>query len=260
MGSMAKMMRMMATSDRTEILSDTAGELRTHPVMKPKPAGTLLILDERDGRPHVLMGLRHSAHKFMPGVFVFPGGRVDPPDNHAPFNNDLTGPTLKRVMSSGWTSLATERRARAFALAAIRETFEEAGIFIGQPSSMHVSTTSKTWIPFLKHGQLPDLQQLRYLARAVTPPGLIRRYDTRFFTVPREAISLELEKPPTDELSDLSWVPLDQTETYKLHRITKLVLNDVSRRVAEEGSIHLRDDHPVPVYTMRRGKHCRKLV
>lgn len=259
MASMVKMTR-TASSDRTEIRSDTDEELRTYPVVKPKPAGTLLILDEQDGRPHVLMGLRHRAHTFMPDVFVFPGGRVDPPDNHAPFNHDLTEPTLKRIMASGLSSLATQRRARAFALAAIRETFEEAGIFIGQPSAERISTTSQTWIPFLKHGQLPNLQPLRYLARAVTPPGLIRRYDTRFFTVPRAAVSLELKESPSDELSELSWVPLDQTEGYKLHKITKLVLNDVSQRIAAEGSIYLRDDQSVPVYTMRRGKHCRNLA
>lgn len=46
--------------------------------LRPKDASTLLILDRKqDGSLHLLMGKRHMAHKFMPGKFVFPGGRVD---------------------------------------------------------------------------------------------------------------------------------------------------------------------------------------
>lgn len=259
MASMVKMSQ-MAKSRRTEQSSEGAGELRSHPVVKPKPAGTLLILDEQNGRPHVLMGRRHKAHIFMPDVFVFPGGRVDRPDNHAPFYDDLTAPTLQRLMSSGLRSLATHRRARAFALAAIRETFEEVGMLIGEPAVDKTTATNKAWITFLEHGLVPDLKPLRYVARAVTPPGLIRRYDTRFFTVPRAAISLELPDSPTDELSELSWIPLDHTDGYKVPNITKLVLDDVSARVAAEGSIHLRDDQPVPVYGFRHGRRRRYLA
>lgn len=254
----------MARSGRTETSSGAlAGSdkaLRSHPVVKPKPAGTLLILDEQNGKPHVLMGCRNSAHIFMPDVFVFPGGRVDRPDTHAPFYSDLTGPTLQRVMASGLKSLATHRRARAFAMAAIRETFEEVGLVIGRPSTISRSPTNAVWSPFLDHGQVPNLEPLRYVARAVTPPGFIRRYDTRFFTVPRHAVSLELLERPTEELKDISWIPLDQTDGHKVPEITKLVLNDVSTRIKAEGTLQLRDDQPVPVYTSQYGKHCRNLV
>ncbi len=253
-------MSQMAKSLRTEQSSEVAGEQRSHPVVKPKPAGTLLILDEQNGRPHVLMGRRHKAHIFMPNVFVFPGGRVDRPDNHAPFHDDLTAPTLQRLMSTGLRSLATHRRARAFALAAIRETFEEVGMLIGEPPADKTTAANNAWTPFLEHGLVPDLKPLRYVARAVTPPGLIRRYDTRFFTVPRAAITLELPESPTDELSELSWIPLGHTDGYKVPNITKLVLDDVSARVAAEGSIQLRDDQPVPVYGFHHGRHRRHLA
>ena len=233
---------------------------RSHPVLKPRPAGTLLILDKRDGRPHVLMGRRHKAHTFMPGVFVFPGGRVDRPDNHAPYNADLTDATMARLMASGQASLATDRRARAFALAAIRETYEEAGMLIGRSASTPIVTSNTLWKPFLGHGQLPDLAALRYVARAVTPPGLVRRYDTRFFTVSRAAISAQLPDSPTNELSDLTWVPFDRVDQFNIPRITGLILQDVGERIVREGTLDLSDNVAVPVYSMRYGKRRRVLV
>lgn len=259
MASMVKI-TLMAKSRRIETSAEMGGKTRAHPVVRPKPAGTLLILDVQNGRPHVLMGRRHTGHVFMPDVFVFPGGRVDRPDNHAPFHNDLTTPTLQRLMSSGLKSLATHRRARAFALAAIRETYEEVGMLIGAPSANKHAARNSPWTPFLEHGFVPDLKSLRYVARAVTPPGLIRRYDTRFFTVPRTAVNLELSESPTDELGELSWVPLNHTDGYKVPNITGLVLNDVSARIAMEGGIQLRDDQPVPVYQFRHGRHHRHLA
>ena len=51
-----------------------------NPNLRPKDAATLLVLDRRDdGNHRVLMGRRHMRHRFMPGMFVFPGGRGAPP-------------------------------------------------------------------------------------------------------------------------------------------------------------------------------------
>lgn len=236
----------------------------SHPVIRPKPAGTLLILDEKDGRPHVLMGRRHKAHTFMPDVFVFPGGRVDFPDNHAPFATDLTEQTATRLMASGPKNIATIKRARAFALAAIRETFEEVGLLIGrqieQTNRSRQTSKNTLWKPFLDHGQLPDLSALRYVARATTPAKLVRRYDTRFFAVTRDAIGLELPQSPTNELSELTWVPFDDISNLKIPWITSMILNDVAARISQEHSINLADDQPVPVYATRNGKRSRILV
>ena len=69
-------------------------------------------------------------HVFMPGKFVFPGGRVDATDS-----NDAGGRSrcirydMRRLLVD--TKLRTETDARALALAAIRETFEETGLVIG---------------------------------------------------------------------------------------------------------------------------------
>ena len=121
-------------------------------------------------------------------------------------------------------------------------------------------TSNTLWKPFLGHGQLPDLAALRYVARAVTPPGLVRRYDTRFFTVSRAAISAQLPDSPTNELSDLTWVPFDRVDQFNIPRITGLILQDVGERIVREGTLDLSDNVAVPVYSMRYGKRRRVLV
>jgi 8-oxo-dGTP pyrophosphatase MutT (NUDIX family) len=56
----------------------------TAPYVRPKDAATLILVDRVADVPRVLLGKRHERHKFMPGKFVFPGGRVDPADKHMP--------------------------------------------------------------------------------------------------------------------------------------------------------------------------------
>ena len=56
---------------------------RDHPNLRPRDAATLIIVDASGKKPKVLMGRRHERHSFMPGKFVFPGGRVDPADVRA---------------------------------------------------------------------------------------------------------------------------------------------------------------------------------
>ena len=56
----------------------------THPYVRPKDAATLILVDRSGPAPKVLLGKRHARHKFMPGRYVFPGGRVDPDDRLMP--------------------------------------------------------------------------------------------------------------------------------------------------------------------------------
>src|SRR3981189_1117288 len=49
----------------------------TFPAMRPRDAATMIIIDRATPAPQVLLGRRHHGHKFMPGKFVFPGGRVE---------------------------------------------------------------------------------------------------------------------------------------------------------------------------------------
>src|SRR5258706_4526443 len=55
-----------------------------HPYYRPKDAATLILVDRTAAIPKVLVGKRHDKVVFMPGKFVFPGGRVDKTDNRIP--------------------------------------------------------------------------------------------------------------------------------------------------------------------------------
>ncbi len=62
-----------------------AGERKEQlPVLRPVDAATLIIIDRKAKTPKVLMGKRHAGLKFMPGKFVFPGGRIEPYDGRMP--------------------------------------------------------------------------------------------------------------------------------------------------------------------------------
>ena len=102
--------------------------------LRPKPAATLIILDHSGAEPTVLMGRRNPAHKFMPGKFVFPGGRVDPVDRHMrvalPLHTEVQDRLLAHLPRRG------PAMAQALALAAIRETFEETGLVLGAPAAL----------------------------------------------------------------------------------------------------------------------------
>src|SRR5271170_8366073 len=100
---------------------------RTGRAVRPRDAATLIVL-RRDGpKPRVLMGRRHGGHDFMPDKWVFPGGRIDPSDFRAPVASELRPNVAARLNKT-----APPKRARALALAAIRETFEECGLLLGK--------------------------------------------------------------------------------------------------------------------------------
>ncbi len=103
-----------------------------YPTLRPRDAATLLLLRRDEGKVQVLSGRRSDRHKFMPGVYVFPGGRRDPTDSRILVSGSLAETiALKLAYKSG--ARMTPARMRALAVAAIRETYEEAGLAIGLP-------------------------------------------------------------------------------------------------------------------------------
>src|SRR5258708_3967912 len=61
-----------------------------HPYFRPKDAATLILIDRSGDKPKVLVGKRHDNVVFMPGKYVFPGGRVDKADNRIPVAAPIT--------------------------------------------------------------------------------------------------------------------------------------------------------------------------
>src|SRR6201995_1859795 len=94
-----------------------------HPYYRPKDAATLILVDRSASVPKVLVGRRHDKVVFMPGKFVFPGGRVDKSDNRIPGAAPLPK-ALEANLLRGSPQI-TASRARSLAIAAIREACEE---------------------------------------------------------------------------------------------------------------------------------------
>ncbi|MEM7301209.1 MAG: NUDIX hydrolase [Pseudomonadota bacterium] len=225
--------------------------------MRPKDSSTLIILDGEPGDFKVLMGRRHMNHKFMPGKFVFPGGRVDRFDGSAPSLDELD-PNVEAHLLREMRGRPTNRRARALAMASIRETFEEAGLFIGKKGD--IKTSHQDWCAFRDLGLGPTLSHLRYIARAITPPGRPRRFDARFFVTFADQIGhrFEGELGPSNELQELHWIGFDDARNLELPVITKTIIDDLEKRLQDDPD--LDPSIPVPFYHLVGKTFRRDLI
>lgn len=212
-------------------------------VLKPRHAATLIIVRDDAPKPRLLMGRRNRGLAFMADKWVFPGGRVDRGDYIAPAANELS-PELTARLSVEPRHPTPARLARALALAAVRETFEETGLLLAQKAPARPG--AGTWRPFLAQGALPDLAPLAFVARAITPPYRTRRFDARFFMAPASAL-LSLERQPDcGELDEIGWFDFDQARELDLPNITRFVVSEVERRLADPG-------RPAPFMRFLRG-------
>jgi 8-oxo-dGTP pyrophosphatase MutT (NUDIX family) len=248
-------------SDRIERLNDFLRRMNaadrdlSHEVIRPKDAATLILVDRSGAVPKVLLGKRHTGLKFMPGKFVFPGGRLDPTDKAMPIATPLDPQAEMRLMQR--FHKASPVRARALALAAVRETFEETGLLLGQ-SGEAAKPPAGAWSEFARHRVLPDLRNIHFVGRAITPPGRLRRFDARFFTMDASAIAHRVEgvTGPDAELVELVWMPLTEAKQLDMPAVTGVMLEELDGRIAD-GFGH---DLPVPFYRVIRGKFCRELL
>lgn len=223
--------------------------------LKPKDAATLILIDRSGSKPRVLMGKRHHSHKFMPGKYVFPGGRLDAADRAIKPLDELCQDCTRRLGQHvvKWT----EGRGRALALASIRETAEETGLLIGKSDTNGVSSKSQAWSPFVSRSIRPCLSSLTFVARAITPPKRPKRFDTRFFLADRTSIGAEISGivSADTELVSLDWLTFDDAQGVELPNITKVVLKDIAERL-KTGQIA----RPAPFYFYRSGGFQRKLL
>lgn len=199
------------------------------PAVRPKDAATLVLVRHDGARPRVLMGQRSRGHVFMPDKWVFPGGRVERTDALAPAAAELL-PDVEARLSDG----TVRRRARAFALAAVRETFEETGLVVGKPGTLRGSVPA-AWKHYAAHDAAADLSRFEFICRAITPPYRPRRFDARFFYAAAEDVLLDDRPRLTgDELLHVEWFDFDEAARLDLPHITRFVIGEVGRRLAGE--------------------------
>lgn len=193
-----------------------------------RDAATVILLRDPATRPRVLMGQRGRDAAFMPGKFVFPGGAVDPGDAAVPLARPVPAPCHGRL------AIDSDLSPSAIAAAAIRELWEEAGLALSAPGPAIGPSIGPApgWPGF--PGQ-PDAGAMRFVFRAVTPPGRPRRFDARFLLVPAETLPGDPDdfSAASDELSHLQWVPLDAARRFDLPFITEIVLAEIAWRLGE---------------------------
>jgi 8-oxo-dGTP pyrophosphatase MutT (NUDIX family) len=191
-----------------------------------RDAATVILL--RDGPDlAVLMGRRGARAAFMPDKMVFPGGAIDRHDADTPLAA-LPDPTCCARLADGCAPDRARTMARAAATAAIRELWEETGLILGRPAPW--PDAPGDWAGFAATGHRPDASALRFVFRAITPPGRPRRFDTRFFLADATAIAGDPDdfSRAGDELTALQWVPLAEIRRHDLPFITEVVLAEIA--------------------------------
>ena len=188
--------------------------------VRPREAATLIIYRRQGDALDVLMGERHRKHRFMPHRYVFPGGGVDPSDSRIRLAKPLCDDVrtqLERRLSSG--------RARAMAVAAVRETFEETGLIMGAPDPKPGARPPTGWEQFFDTGLAPALDRLEYVARAVTPAYRPVRFNARFFMVDSRHVQGDLSG--SGELVGLRWFAIRDAQQLEMPMITHKVLEHI---------------------------------
>jgi len=224
-------------------------------VGRPLLAATLIVVDRSGAQPRLLMGRRRPDAVFLPDKYVFPGGRLEASDAGPEPVGALPRHDAGCLLRGARGGLDPARSARAFATAAIRETFEETGYLVavdGAPPSPDTDAAIG-WPRLVGSGVRPDLGRLRFVARAITPPGRPRRYDTRFFLADASAVRAVF--PRTDgELAEVGWFGLEAVSAYDLPSITRMVLRDLEQALAGG------PNPEIPFYFWRSGSFRRALL
>jgi 8-oxo-dGTP pyrophosphatase MutT (NUDIX family) len=171
-------------------------------------ATVMLVRDGADGM-EVFMLRRNLNSDFVGGAYVFPGGAVDEADRHTDLERICQG----RTDAAASQQLGIDEGGLAFWVAAVRESFEEAGVLLAVPDGSDdvISFADEaTAARFVEHrravdsgekrlieiceleGLRLDVDRIHYFSHWITPEGPPRRYDTRFFVAaaPPEQVPL----------------------------------------------------------------------
>ena len=179
-----------------------------------RPAATVIIARPSASQFEILMLKRTNAAIFAGGMYVFPGGKIDARDSDTALLPHLS--PLSPNQSAQKTALGDQWQ--ACWVAAIRETFEEAGILLAYNrdnqlvdtktintheyrSAIHAEKSSMIDLCRNESFSLA-LDQLHFFNRWVTPEGRPRRFDTRFFIAraPKHQLHLHDGQETTDSL------------------------------------------------------------
>ena len=230
----------------------------------PRPAATVVLLRERAAGFQLLMMRRNRSAGFVPGAYVFPGGRVDAQDGDPALASRVEGLTPAAAVAR----LALpdgNPPAVAYYLAAAREAFEEAAVLVARPGGRFLPDTPSGHAHLLRLREhllagtmgftevLDDLgvaidgTALEYIAHWITPEAETRRYDTRFFAALAPPGSRSAPDPR--EMTDSLW--LSPGEALDRHRAGRLPMIFPTIRTLERLSAFSTADAVLAHYRTR---------
>ena len=230
-------------------VSAASEAVRARPtIVRPRDAASLILLRGKGRDLELLAGRRPGHVKFMPGVWVFPGGAIDPEDRK-PWRVETGGAHFP------------PRLARC-ARAALRETWEEVGVLVGRrtgspsPAAEDLHRLSPVEAAYAERGVGAAIDVLTYIGRAITPTPVFRRFNTRFFLA--DGDSVFGDPASSDELEDVGWHPIGRKELVPFRDVTQFMLR---RAVAVRDGTAPSD---VPLFCTARSKRrilvCREAV
>ena len=228
----------------------------------PHPAATVVVLRDAPHGPETLLLRRHGRSGFAAGAWVFPGGRVDDADREERFRSRWRGPE-----PAAWRerlSLSDEGVALGFLVAAVRETFEETGIMVGEPRETgererlraELLAGERHFAEVLEAMDAAvDTGKLAYLAHWITPEAEPRRFDTRFFLA--ELPAKAVVEAHAEELTEARWLsPAAALAAYEAGELRMLppTIHTLRRLTPFEDVAAVRvglGDAPVPTFLPR---------
>lgn len=199
----------------------------------PRNAASLVIYRPAGSTFEILMGRRPQKAAFIPDAFVFPGGRVDASDRRIAISRPLPKQAQQQLKTHG---AANRTMGQTLATTALRETYEETGLFLG-PDAQDGP------LPFL-----PDQAGMYFLGRAITPSESPIRFHARFFIVNGENIRGALRS--NGELSDLDWHPIDEALKLPIIDVTEFMLTEAKRRLERDQAAQT----PTPFFGYHGGR------
>jgi 8-oxo-dGTP pyrophosphatase MutT (NUDIX family) len=212
----------------------------------PLPAATVTLVRDSAQGIEVLMMRRNLKSGFVPGTHLFPGGSLDDADDTTELHAICAG--MSDVDAS--CKLGVASGGLAYWAAAIRESFEEAGILVAYDESRRVialdrpalaerfrlhrhalNAGEREFIAIMRdEGLLLAADQLVYFSHWITPVSAPRRYDTRFFI----AVAPPSQVPLHDNQETISHLWVRPAEALDRHRAEQFDMRLPTVRTLEE--------------------------
>ncbi len=249
--------------------------------LTPLPAATVTLVRDTDGGLEVLMMQRNLQSVFVPGMYVFPGGALDGDDDAAEIQ--ALSASLSDEQASRTLGIASG--GLAYWVAAIRESFEEAGLLIAYDSAGRLvaldqaaaierfrrhrdelNAGARSMVKILHdEGLALAADQLVYFSHWITPVSAPRRYDTRFFV----AASPPEQVPLHDNTETISHVWVRPAVALDRHRRDDFKMRTPTSRTLEEFAAYdtvdalmraMRAKRDIPAILPRIGKDGGRLM